>query len=240
MGHLASSFNQMADRLVEAERVRRAMLTDIAHELRTPLTNIRCQLESVQDGLLPANTETMGSLNDEVISLMGVIDDLQDLALAEAGRLRLDLARCDIADELRSLVHASERPDGPSFTVHTPPSLVARVDQKRLRQMVRNLIANAVAAVPSEGHVTVSAVEAGDSVEIRVADDGPGIPPEHLPHVFDRYYRVTDRQRHSGGTGLGLAIVKKLAGLHNGKVTAATRPEGGMLFLLTLPRAITS
>jgi signal transduction histidine kinase len=240
MGHLASSFNQMADRLVEAERVRRKMLTDIAHELRTPLTNVRCQLEAVQDGLLPANAETIGSLNDEVLSLMGVIDDLQDLAQAEAGRLRLDIEPYDIAQELRSLVHASERPDGPSFAVHAPPSLVARVDPKRLRQMVRNLIANAVAALPSDGHVTVSAVEAGPCVEIRVADDGPGIPPEHLLHVFDRYYRIADRRGRSGGTGLGLAIVKKLVVLHGGTVTAAVRPEGGMVFLLTLPRPITS
>jgi two-component system, OmpR family, sensor histidine kinase BaeS len=216
------------------------MLTDIAHELRTPLTNVRCQLESVQDGLLPANAETIGSLNDEVLSLMGVIDDLQDLAQAEAGRLRLDIELCDIAAELRSLVHASERPDGTSLTVHAPPSLVARVDSKRLRQMIRNLIANAVAALPSKGHVTVSAMEAGQCVEIHVADDGPGVPPEHLPHLFDRYFRVTDGGRRSGGTGLGLAIVRKLATLHGGSVAAAIRPEGGMVFLLTLPRGRTS
>jgi signal transduction histidine kinase len=240
LGHLARSFNHMADRLVEAEGVRRTMLTDIAHELRTPLTNVRCQLESVQDGLLPANAETIGSLNDEVLSLMGVIDDLQDLAQAEAGRLRLDIELCDIAAELRSLVHASERPDGTSLTVHAPPSLVARVDSKRLRQMIRNLIANAVAALPSKGHVTVSAMDAGQCVEIHVADDGPGVPPEHLPHLFDRYFRVTDGGRRSGGTGLGLAIVKKLATLHGGSVAAAIRPEGGMVFLLTLPRGRTS
>jgi two-component system sensor histidine kinase BaeS len=240
IGHLARSFNQMADRLVEAEQFRRTMLTDIAHELRTPLTNVRCQLEAVQDGLLPVNAETIGSLNDEVLALMGVIDDLQDLTLAEAGRLRLNIEPCDIAEELRSLVRASERPEGPSVAVHASPALVARVDPKRLRQMVRNLIANAVAAVASEGHVTVSAVDAGQCVEIHVADDGPGVPPEHLPHVFDRYYRVTDREGRSGGTGLGLAIVKKLVALHGGTVTAAIRAEGGMVFSLTLPREVPS
>jgi signal transduction histidine kinase len=236
IGHLARSFNQMADRLVEAEQLRRAMLTDIAHELRTPLTNVRSQLEAVQDGLLPINTETLESLNEEVLSLMGVIDDLQDLALADAGRLRLNIEQCDVAEELRSLVRASERPGGPSFTLHVASSLVALVDPNRLRQMVRNLIANAVAALTSGGHITVSAADAGEWVEIRVADAGPGVLPEHLPHIFDRYYRVTDRERRSGGTGLGLAIVKKLAALHGGSVTAAIRPEGGMVFLLTLPR----
>jgi signal transduction histidine kinase len=240
IGHLARSFNQMADRLVEAEQVRRTVLTDIAHELRTPLTNVRCQLEAVQDGLLPATVETIGSLNDEVLSLMGVIDDLQDLALAEAGRLRLDIDPCDIAEELRSLVRASERPEGPSIAVHAPSSLVARVDRRRFRQIVRNLIANAVAALPSAGHVMVSAVDAGQRVEVCVADDGPGVPLEHLPHVFDRYYRVTDRDGRSGGTGLGLAIVKELAALHGGTVTAAIRPEGGMVFVLTFPRVRTS
>jgi two-component system, OmpR family, sensor histidine kinase BaeS len=141
---------------------------------------------------------------------------------------------------LRSLARASERLEGPSVAVHASPALVARVDPKRLRQMVRNLIANAVAAVSSDGHVTISAVDAGQCVEIQVADDGPGVSPEHLPHVFDRYYRVTDQEGRSGGTGLGLAIVKKLVELHGGTVTAAIRAEGGMVFSLTLPREIPS
>jgi signal transduction histidine kinase len=235
IGHLARSFNEMADRLVEAERIRRSMLTDIAHELRTPLTNVRCQLEAVQDGLLPPAAETIGSLTDEVLSLMRVIDDLQDLALAEAGRLRLQIEPCDVALELQSLGRASERPEGPSIDVQAGSPLVARVDPKRFRQIVRNLIANAVAALPPAGHVTVSAAAAGENIRIQVLDDGPGVPPEHLPLVFDRYYRVMDRESRSGGTGLGLAIVKRLVELHGGTVTAAARPEGGMVFSLTLP-----
>jgi two-component system sensor histidine kinase BaeS len=235
IGHLARSFNEMADRLVQAEQVRRTMLTDIAHELRTPLTNVRCQLEAVQDGLLPATAQTIGSLNDEVLSLMRVIDDLQDLALADAGRLRLHIEPCDIAVELRSLARASERPEGPSIAVQAPSSLVARVDPRRFRQIVRNLIANAVAALTPAGQVTVSAAAASEYVEIRVLDNGPGVPPEHLARVFDRYYRVTDRESHFGGTGLGLAIVKRLVELHGGTVAAAARPEGGMVFSLTLP-----
>jgi signal transduction histidine kinase len=235
IGQLTRSFNEMADRLVEAEKIRRSMLTDIAHELRTPLTNVRCQLEAVQDRLLPPTAETIGSLTDEVLSLMRVIDDLQDLALAEAGRLRLQVEPCDLAMELQSLGRASERPDGPSIDVQACSPLVARVDPKRFRQIVRNLIANAVAALPPAGHVTVSAAAAGENVEIQVLDDGPGVPREHLPRVFDRYYRVTDREGRSAGTGLGLAIVKQLVELHGGTVTVAARPEGGMVFALTLP-----
>jgi signal transduction histidine kinase len=235
IGHLARSFNEMADRLVQAEEIRRSMLTDIAHELRTPLTNVRCQLEAVQDGLLPSTADTIGSLTDEVLSLMRVIDDLQDLALAEAGRLRLQIEPCDVAMELRSLGRASERPEGPSIDVQAGSPLVAHVDPKRFRQIVRNLIANAVAALPPAGHVKVSAAAAGEQVEIQVLDDGPGVPAEHLPRVFDRYYRVTDREGRSGGTGLGLAIVKRLVELHGGTVNAAVRPEGGMVFSLTLP-----
>jgi two-component system sensor histidine kinase BaeS len=169
-----------------------------------------------------------------------VIDDLQDLALADAGRLRLHIQPCDIAVELHSLVRASERPQGPSIALRASTPLVARVDPKRFRQIVRNLLANAVAALPPAGHVTVSAVTAGDCVEIRVVDDGPGVPPEHLPLVFDRYYRVTDRESRTGGTGLGLAIVKRLVELHGGTVAAASRPEGGMVFSLTLPAVRTS
>jgi signal transduction histidine kinase len=235
MGLLTRSFNEMADRLVEAEKIRRSMLTDIAHELRTPLTNVRCQLEAVQDRLLPPTAETIGSLTDEVLSLMRVIDDLQDLALAEAGRLRLQIEPCDVAMELHSLGRASARPDGPSIDVQAGSPLVARVDPKRFRQIVRNLIANAVAALPPAGHVTVSAAAAGENVRIQVLDDGPGVPPEYLPRVFDRYYRVMDRESPSGGTGLGLAIVKRLVELHGGTITAGARPEGGMVFSLTLP-----
>jgi signal transduction histidine kinase len=235
IGHLARSFNEMADRLVRAEQVRRAMLTDIAHELRTPLTNVRCQLEAVQDGLLSASAETVSSLHDEILSLMELIDDLQDLALADAGRLPLHIEPCDIVAELRSLVRASERPEGPSIAVHASSPLVARVDPKRFRQIVRNLLANAVAALPPTGHVTVSAVAVGECVEICVVDDGPGVPSDHLPRVFDRYYRVADRESRAGGTGLGLAIVKRLVELHGGTVAAAARPEGGMVFSLTLP-----
>jgi signal transduction histidine kinase len=235
IGGLARSFNEMADRLVEAEQVRRTMLTDIAHELRTPLTNVRCQLEAAQDGLLPWTPETIGSIHDEIFSLMQVIDDLQDLALADAGRLRLHIEPCDIAVELRSLARASERPAGPSIDVQTSSSLLARVDPKRFRQVMRNLIANAAAVLTPAGHITLSAVAASEYVEIRVADDGPGIPPEHLSRVFDRYHRVADREGRSGGTGLGLAIVRRLVELHGGTVTAALRPEGGMVFALTLP-----
>src|SRR5262245_26842845 len=235
IGQLTRSFNEMADRLVEAEQIRRSMLTDIAHELRTPLTNVRCQLEAVQDRLLFPTAETIGSLTDEVLSLMRVIDDLQDLALAEAGRLRLQIEPCDLAIELQSLGRASERPDGPLIDVQVGSPLMARVDPKRFRQIVRNLIANAVAALPPAGHVTVSAAAAGENVRIQVLDDGPGVPPEHLPRVFDRYYRVIDRGSRSGGTGLGLAIVKRLVELHGGTITAGARPEGGTVFSVTLP-----
>ena len=235
IGLLTRSFNEMADRLVEAEKIRRSMLTDIAHELRTPLTNIRCQLEAVQDRLLPPTAETIGSLTDEVLSLMRVIDDLQDLALTEAGRLRLQIEPCDVALELYSLGRVSERPDGPSIDVQAGSPLIARVDPKRFRQIVRNLIANAVAALPPAGHVTVSAAAAGENIRVQVLDDGPGVPPEHLPRVFDRYYRVIDRGSRSRGTGLGLAIVKRLVELHGGTITAGARPEGGMVFSVTLP-----
>jgi len=242
IGELSRAFNAMAESLQRQETLRKALVTDVAHELRTPLTNLRCQIEAVQDGLLPANEATLRSLHEETALLARLVDDLQDLALAEAGQLPLDRRAVAPGEAIANAITAI----GPraaehrlalraDVAPHLPP---IEADPARLGQILRNLLANALTHTPDGGTITVAAVAANSGVEISVADTGPGIAPEHLPHVFDRFYRADpSRARGTGGAGLGLSIVKQLAAAHGGSVRVASEPGRGARFTLTIPAA---
>jgi len=226
VAELAASFNSMAEALERNERARRNMVSDVAHELRTPLTNIRGQIEAVQDGVMEADAKWLASVEEDAALLARLVDDLQQLSLAEAGQLRLELEDVEVADLVERAVSglAFER-----LTRDVPPGLVVRVDARRIVQVLRNLLVNAIAHAASA--VSVTARAAGDRVEIRVADDGPGVPPEHAERIFDRFYRIdASRSRATGGAGLGLAIAKELVELHGGTIRYE-RPA----FLVTLP-----
>ena len=201
IGQLARSFDEMADRLAHAEQVRRTMLTDVAHELRTPLTNVRCQLEAVQDGLLPATTETIGSLNDEILSLMQVIDDLQ--GSRAYGQV---VSTCTSNDQTSpsSCSPLCARASGPRAVDHGPRFGAARGSggSEALSRIVRNLIANAVAALPPPRSCHGVGGGRRTHVEIRVVDDGPGVPPAPAAS-FHRYYRVSDRKLARAQPALG-------------------------------------
>lgn len=214
VAELASSFNSMAEALERNEKARRNMVSDVAHELRTPLTNIRGQIEAVQDGVMEADARWLASVEEDAAMLARLVDDLQQLSLAEAGQLRLELEEVDVAELVERAVSglAFER-----LTRDVAPGLVVRVDARRIVQVLRNLLVNAIAHASSA--IEVSARAAGDRVEIRVADDGPGVPPEHAERIFDRFYRAdASRSRATGGAGLGLAIAKELVELHGGTI----------------------
>jgi signal transduction histidine kinase len=209
VAELGRAFNSMADSLERNERVRRNMVNDVAHELRTPLTNMRVQIEAAQDGLVPADARFLASIEEEAAMLARLVDDLQQLSLAEAGQLRLELAEVRVAEIVERAAPASVRRD-------VPDDLVVRGDARRLVQVVRNLVVNALAHA---SHVEVRATRVRDGVEIRVIDDGPGVPEEHAGRIFDRFYRVdASRSRATGGAGLGLAIAKQLVELHGGRI----------------------
>ena len=210
VAELGRAFNSMAEALERNERARRNMVSDVAHELRTPLTNIRVHIEAAQDGVVAADAKFLDSIDEEAATLARLIDDLQQLSLAEAGQLRLDLAEVRVAD-----IVARAAPS--SVIRNVPDDLVIRADARRMVQVVRNLVNNALAH--AESRVEVSAARVGDRVEIRVADDGPGVPPEHVERIFDRFYRVDEsRSRTTGGAGLGLAIARELVELHGGRI----------------------
>ncbi|WIY06196.1 HAMP domain-containing sensor histidine kinase [Amycolatopsis mongoliensis] len=235
VARLGTAFNAMSASRERLEETRKAMVSDIAHELRTPLSNIRGWLEATQDGISRLDDELVDSLLEEAVHLQHIVDDLQDLALADAGALRLHPEPVDAAALLGQVV-AAHRPAGVSLSVETPASLPVTADPVRLRQAVGNLVSNAVRHTPSGGSVVVRGRRDGDDVVIEVADTGAGIAAEDLPHVFDRFWRADKaRTRGTGGSGLGLAIVRKLAEAHGGRATAESVPGRGSTFTLRLP-----
>ncbi len=243
IGELARAFNLMADSVGEAEQLRRQMVSDIAHELRTPLTNIRGYLEAVRDGVITAEPSVIDSLHEEAMLLNRLVADLQELALAEAGQLKLAQQPVAVADVVEKTVNTL-RPlfaAGPAVRVDLPADLpLVTADPERLGQVLRNLLTNAQHHTPAAGEIVVAAQVAGATVEITVRDSGCGIAAEHLPYVFERFYRADQaRARATGGAGLGLAIVKQLVEAHGGQVRVESRPGGGATFAFTLPLAAT-
>lgn len=245
IGRLAATFNDMSAHRALLEAQRKAMVSDVAHELRTPLSNIRGWLEAAQDGVADPDTAFIASLHEEAVQLQHIIDDLQDLAQADAGALRLRAEPVRIEELLSQVAAAHQaRAETAGVTLTVPPPPPGRpapgltADPVRLRQAIGNLVSNAVRHTPSGGEVTLRAYgsEPGDAVLVDVADTGTGIPAEDLVHVFDRFWRgEKSRSRRTGGSGLGLAIVRKLAEAHGGSVTAASVPGEGSVFTLRLP-----
>lgn len=239
VARLAAAFNTMADAIASTDRQRRTLVSDVAHELRTPLANIRSHLEAVQDEVLPLDPALVGSLLEEQALLERLVTDLHDLALADAGMLRVHPEERQAADLVEQAV-AAHRARAEScevdLRVAAVRSTVVHADPARLRQALGNLVSNAIRHTPAGGSVVVTVREHADAVEFVVADTGTGITAEHLPHVFDRFYRADpSRSRATGGSGLGLAITKYLVEAHAGTLTVASTPGRGSTFTIRLP-----
>ncbi|MFI6780821.1 ATP-binding protein [Micromonospora sp. NPDC050276] len=239
IARLAEVFNDMAERRERLEQLRRAMVSDIAHEMRTPVSNIRGWLEAVEDGVATPDRRLLASLLEEATLLQHVITDLQDLAEADAGALRLHRERVYLTDLLAQVAEAHRAHAdrvGVTITVRTEADPQVDADPVRLRQVVGNLVANAVRHTPSSGRVTISASATDAGVTVSVTDTGSGISADDLTRVFDRFWRAEkSRSRQTGGSGLGLAIVRKLTEAHGGSVTATSIPTQGSTFTLHLP-----
>ncbi|MEW2295514.1 HAMP domain-containing sensor histidine kinase [Streptomyces sp. NPDC006743] len=240
-GLLARTFNELTERRERLEAQRKAMVSDIAHELRSPLTNIRGWLEVARDGLVDPDPALLASLHDEALVLQRVIDDLQDLAAADAGTLRLHrepLVAGDLLDQVTAAHRVAARTAGVALRTACEDGLCLDADPVRMRQVLGNLVSNALRHTPSGGTVTLTARADGDEVVLTVTDTGTGIAPEDLPHVFDRFWRAEkSRSRRTGGSGLGLAIVRQLVDAHGGTATAAGELGAGSVFTLRLPAA---
>ncbi|MEU2731315.1 HAMP domain-containing sensor histidine kinase [Streptomyces griseoviridis] len=238
-GILAMAFNDLTERRERLEAQRKAMVSDIAHELRSPLTNIRGWLEVARDGVVDPDPALLSSLHDEALVLQRIIDDLQDLAAADAGTLRLHREPVRV-DELLGQVAAAHGvaadTAGVALRTETDGTLWLDADPVRMRQALGNLVTNAVRHTPAGGTVTLTARRDGDRIALTVADTGSGIDPDDLPHVFDRFWRAEkSRSRRTGGSGLGLSIVRHLLAAHDGTVHADSAPGEGARFTLSLP-----
>jgi two-component system sensor histidine kinase BaeS len=238
-GILAVAFNELTERRERMEAQRKAMVSDIAHELRTPLTNIRGWLEVTRDGIVDPDPELLASLHEEAVVLQRVIDDLQDLAAADAGALRLHREEVR-ADELLEQVAAAHRVGAEAAGIRLLTSADGTpwldADPVRMRQALGNLVSNATRHTPADGTITLSVRGRDGQVVFEVADTGTGIAPEDLPSVFDRFWRAEkSRSRRTGGSGLGLPIVRQLVAAHSGTVTVTSEPGAGSVFTLRLP-----
>lgn len=242
LGELADTFNSMASDLEQAEQLQRNMVADVAHELRTPLSNLRGYLEAVRDGVIKPDADTIRSLDEEAALLSRLVDDLQELSLAEAGELKLVCQAEDIGELIKQTVaglQVQATTKGLSVSVDLPDTLPAvNIDSHRISQVLCNLLENALAHTAEGGTISVTARQQERWVEVSVIDTGEGIPAGDLPNIFERFYRVDkSRARATGGSGLGLTIAKRLVEAHGGTITAESELGKGSRFSFTVPIA---
>jgi two-component system sensor histidine kinase BaeS len=241
LGQLAHSFNQMAEKLEQVEDLRRQLIGDVSHELRTPLTTIRGSMEGLLDGVLPAAPETYQHIYQEADRLARLVDDLQELSRVEAGAYPLEIHPVAVSTLVQTVLKrftAQAQANGIELSSDLPQDLPAVLaDQDRIIQVLTNLVGNALQYTPEGGQVTILAARHGDEIHISVVDTGLGIPAEHLPHLFTRFYRVDkSRSRQAGGgSGIGLTIARHLVEAHGGHIRATSEGDGkGSTFTFTL------
>ncbi|UCD07995.1 MAG: HAMP domain-containing histidine kinase, partial [Dehalococcoidales bacterium] len=240
LDQLGNTFNTMADNLGKAEELRKNMVADIAHELRNPLANIKGYLEAARDGLIETNQETIHKLDEEAILLTRLVDDLQELSLAEAGELKLEYEPGDIGKIIETTAQmmqtiASQKGVNLGFTPSDELPEVD-IDVHRISQVLHNLIENAITATPSRGTISISAQPVEDYIEVSVTDNGEGIPADDLDNIFERLYRVDkSRARATGGSGLGLTIARRLVEAHGGQIKVESEQGKGSCFTFTIP-----
>ncbi len=244
LAQLAMRFNQMAEKLNQVEAMRRRLIGDVSHELRTPLTAIKGSMEGLMDGILLPTKETYQEIHSEANRLNRLVDDLQELSRVEARAYELDIHPLDVSSLVQTVTKRltaqaeSKRISLDLELASDLPRILA--DEDRAVQVLTNLVGNALQYTPENGKVTIAAKQINNEVQISVRDTGLGIPPEHLPQIFDRFYRVdkSRSRRAGGGSGIGLTIARALVEAHGGQIWAESAGEGrGSTFTFTLPTA---
>jgi two-component system sensor histidine kinase BaeS len=241
-GSLGRSFDAMAADLERGEAARRRFFQDAAHEMKTPLAVIDATAAAVMDGVYEHDDRHLATIREQARLLRRVVDDLRTISLADAGALALRLAPVPADDVVEAVADSfAARAAAARIELVVAPgaggSPVVLVDRDRLAQALATMVDNALRFAPAGGHVLVGRVQGGEGmIRFQVADDGPGVPPDDLPHVFDRLYQAdAGRDRGTGTSGLGLAIARAIADAHGGGVGAENRPEGGVAFWLEVP-----
>jgi signal transduction histidine kinase len=239
---VATAFNDMAAALEKAESLRRNLVADVAHELRTPLSVLQGNLLAILDGVYPLNAAEIAGLYNQTDVLNRLVNDLHDLSLADARQLPLKVQETDVSELLNNVVTAFA-PTAEAASVDleldiAPDLPCVLLDPLRLTQVLDNLLGNALRHTPAGGMVSLRADVVDAHLQLMVKDTGEGIAAEHLPHVFDRFYRTNrGRSRATGGAGLGLAIVRAIVETHGGQVTVGSDgiPDQGTTFTARFP-----
>jgi signal transduction histidine kinase len=245
VGQLAVAFNRMSSELESLERVRRDLVANVSHELKTPISALRAHLENLLDGVEQANPETLEVMLAQSERLGRLVDQLLELSRLESGDLPLHREQVRLRPLVSRVLSEIEvtRADRDveleqEVSEDLPPVFA---DAERVHQVLFNLLDNAVRFTPSGGQVRVTASRHNGTIDVAVQDTGPGIAPEHLPRVFERFYRVdTARSRDEGGTGIGLAIARSVVEAHGGRIWAESEPGNGSTFTFELPVAPTT
>ncbi len=235
LGEMARAFNSMADTIEEEDRLRRAFAAEVAHELRTPLAILRTQIEGIQDGVVEPSSPAIASLHEESLRLTRLVGDLETLASADAAGFSLNRTSTRLRDVIEDAMREFEGPfeagdvrlSGELEDVEIP------ADATRIRQMIANLLSNALKFTPEKGEVRLSLRRDGDDAVIAVSDTGPGISPDELPRVFDRFFRGSGVRAR--GSGIGLTVARELVLAHGGELVAASELGHGTTFTVRLP-----
>ncbi len=240
LGQLANSFNRMSADLARSLHLRRQMTADIAHELRTPISIILGHAEAVHDGVLPASPETFEIIREEAGRLEHLVEDLRTLSMADAGELKLSMQPYDARELLervaRSYAHQASQKNITIETHAEPDIPEINVDGQRMKEVIGNVLDNALRYTPEGGLIILSASHTGSEVELRIKDSGPGVDAEDLDQIFERFYRTeASRTRDEGGSGLGFAIARSLVEKHNGRIWAESQPGQGLTVIIRLP-----
>jgi two-component system, OmpR family, sensor histidine kinase BaeS len=241
IGELGNAFNSMSSQLAKSNQLRKQMTADIAHDLRTPLTVLNGYLEAMQDGVLPANKERFAIMYSEVQQLSGLVEDLRTLSLADAGELSMSpqiVSPKGLLEQSFANFSYQAKKAKVKLMVDADQNLPkVNVDPQRMEQVLDNLISNAIRYAGKGGKISLTAALQGDRIALIVEDNGEGISPDVLPHVFERFYRG-DRSRNgvAGESGLGLAIAKSLIEAMGGSISATSEGDGkGSMFTIKLP-----
>lgn len=242
VAEVSQAFNEMSAALEQADELRKNLMADVAHELRTPLSVLQGNLQAILDDVYPLEKAEISGLYDQTRLLSRLVEDLRELALADAGKLHMNLQPTDVGRVLHlardHLAPAAEQ-CGVRLAVEAAALPAVRADPDRVAQILNNLLANALRHTPAGGSITMTAAVKNDGVEVVVADTGEGIAPEALPHIFDRFWRADRSRSHgehwTGGSGLGLSIAQSLVRAQGGRIWAESTLGQGSTFYFTLP-----
>jgi len=239
IGEVGGAFNKMAESLEHNELLRKNLIADVAHELRTPLSILRGNLELLEEDVIKPSPEVFASLHEESIRISRLVDDLQSLSHADAGEMKFDLSMEDLAQIVRTVVLGLSQEAAKKnieIRVQSTEPVHALIDRYRIGQVLYNLISNAI-HYTEQGRVQITVTNLPSYVQVEICDNGPGIEEEHLPFLFDRFYRVEkSRNRISGGSGLGLAIAKSFVEAHDGRIWVESKSGEGSKFIFSLPK----